>query len=273
MRRLGYLYRVLATSICFFGFGLGCLLIAPTVLPVILLWPASRDMRRRRFRRVVSMGFRMLLAVVRPMGIGRIEVQGRERLKQADGKLVLATHPSFIDAVVLLSLIPDADCVVKSTILRNPFTRWFAVTADYISNRHDDPAAIIDSCVEAVKGGQALVLFPEGTRSVPGRPLKLKRGAMQIAVRGDFEILPVVIHCTPPTMLKDTFWYQVPERPWVMTVKVCAPRKLKDIAPVASLPPGVAVRRLTQALQTYFQQQLPRGEHAPDIFPTPVTEP
>src|SRR5579863_8139384 len=139
MRRLGHLYRVLATSFCFFGFGLGCLLVAPTVLPVILLWPASRETRRRRFRRVVSIGFRILLATVHAMGIGRIEVQGREWLKQADGKLVLATHPSFLDAVVLLSLIPDADCVVKSAMLRNPFTRWFAASADYISNRHDDP--------------------------------------------------------------------------------------------------------------------------------------
>ncbi|HEV2213507.1 MAG TPA: lysophospholipid acyltransferase family protein [Gammaproteobacteria bacterium] len=258
--RLGRWYRTLGTSFCYVAFGLGCLVAAPTVLPVLCLLPGSRAARRRRIRHFVSGSFRALLWLAARLGIGRVEVEGREWLEQAGGRLVLATHPTYLDAVVLLSLMPNADCVVKSALWRNPFIYLFVCLAEYISNAA--PEALIDDCIRAVRTGEALLVFPEGTRSVPGADLKFKRGAAQIAVRGDLEILPVVLHCSPPTLQKDKLWYEVPERPWCLTVKFCAPRKLQEFVPPQPRPVGVTVRHLNRALETFFKQQLPDHEYA-----------
>ena len=91
------------------------------------------------------------------------QIEGGERL-QRDGLLVLANHPTLIDVVCLISLLPNADCVVKRAVARNPFMRGPVRAAGYISN--DDGAGLVDDCVAAVHAGGTLVIFPEGTRSV-----------------------------------------------------------------------------------------------------------
>jgi 1-acyl-sn-glycerol-3-phosphate acyltransferase len=260
LNKLSYWYRALGTGFCFAGFGFGCVVVGITLLPVILLWPGDETSRRRRVRRLVSIAFRTLLAVIRGLGLGRVEVEGREWLKHASGRLVLATHPNYLDAVVLLSLLPMGDCVIKSSLWRNPFTRAFVIAAGYISN--GDAVSVIESCIRAVRAGQTLVLFPEGTRTTPGEALRFKRGAAQIAVRGNLDIIPVVMHCSPPALLKTTKWYQVPERAWVLHVKIFPPRPVSEFVPQPSLLPGVAVRRATRSLQAFFQEQIERYEHA-----------
>jgi 1-acyl-sn-glycerol-3-phosphate acyltransferase len=157
----------------------------------------------------------------------------------------------YLDVVALLALLPTADCVVKSAMLRNPFTRYFVRAAGYISNA--DSAHLIDACINSVQSGQTLILFPEGTRSIPGAALHFKRGAAQVAVRSNCEILPVMIHCTPPALLKTTHWYQVPDQPWRLLVKVCPPQTLATLGHLDELPHGIAARQLTRTLEKFFQ--------------------
>src|SRR3546814_3505509 len=47
----------------------------------------------------------------------------------------------------------------------------------------DLPNVLIAACVKTLQDGRRLVVFPEGTRTVPGLPMKLKRGAASIIVR------------------------------------------------------------------------------------------
>jgi len=49
-----------------------------------------------------------------------IQTAGIKRLQNAGAVLVLANHPTYIDFVVLLSLTPNANCVVKSEHWDNP---------------------------------------------------------------------------------------------------------------------------------------------------------
>ncbi|MGB9429028.1 MAG: lysophospholipid acyltransferase family protein [Gammaproteobacteria bacterium] len=252
-------WRALGTGFCFAVYGTLSLLCSLTVLPVLILWPGSTTARERRIRIVVSWSFRALLACIAGLGLGHVEVEGREWLAQAQGKLVLATHPMYLDVVALLMLLPHADCVVKNAMWRNPFYRRFVRAAGYISNA--DSAALIDACVASVQRGRTLILFPEGTRSVPGEPLHFHRGAAQVAVRGNCEILPVMIQCSPPALLKNTRWYQVPDRPWRLLVKFYPPQKLAALGCREDLPHGVAARHLTRTLEDFFKQQLASHEH------------
>jgi 1-acyl-sn-glycerol-3-phosphate acyltransferase len=249
---------MLGTGFCFLVFGLLSLIASLSLLPLLMLWPGNAAARERRIRGFVSWAFRGLLAGIAFLGLGYVQVEGREYLAQAKGKLVVATHPMYLDIVALLMLMPFADCVVKNAMLRNPYYRRFVRAAGYISN--GDSAAALDACVAALQRGRSLVLFPEGTRTATGGPLCFRRGAAQVALRAGCQVLPVLIACTPPALTKSRAWWQVPERRWQLLIRFYAPQDLSAFGHREGMPYGVSARRVTRALQDFFTQQLANHE-------------
>ena len=81
-----------------------------------------------------------------------------ERLDR-NGLLVLANHPTLVDVVLLVSRLPNADCVVKSRLANNPFTRGPVRATVYICN--DNGAGLVDDCIASVRSGHNLLIFPE----------------------------------------------------------------------------------------------------------------
>jgi len=258
MASLDRVWRMLGTGFCFLVFGLLSLIASLSVLPVLMLWPGGPAARERRIRGFVSWAFRALLGGIAFLGLGYVQVEGREHLAQAKGKLVVATHPMYLDIVALLMLMPFADCVVKNAMLKNPYYRRFVRAAGYISN--GDSAAALDACVTALKRGRSLVLFPEGTRTTTGGPLRFRRGAAQVALRAGCQVLPVLIACTPPALTKSRAWWQVPERRWQLLIRFYAPQDLNAFGHREGMPYGVSARRVTCALQDFFTQQLANHE-------------
>nr|WP_241882207.1 lysophospholipid acyltransferase family protein [Stenotrophomonas maltophilia] len=219
-------------------------------MPLLLL---MRDplARRRRARRLVQLAFAGQLRLMRSLGVMTCEIEGRERL-QRDGLLVLANHPTLIDVVCLVSLLPNADCVVKRAVASSPFMRGAVRAAGYIAN--DDGPGLVDDCVKAVRAGGSLVIFPEGTRSVPGQPLRLQRGAANIAVRGRLDITPVRITCTPPTLAKGQKWYRIPSRCFHVRLQIGEDIPISTFLVEDDSPGGnaLAARRVTEHLSRYF---------------------
>jgi 1-acyl-sn-glycerol-3-phosphate acyltransferase len=70
----------------------------------------------------------------------------------------------------------------------------------------------IKDCVLSVEQGNNLLIFPEATRSVPGRPLKLKRAAASVIAETQRKFVPVMITCKPPALSKAKKWYEIPSR-------------------------------------------------------------
>ena len=187
------------------------------------------------------------------VGIMRMEVDGADRLKNCRGMLVLANHPTLIDVVVLVSLMPNASCVVKRALWSNPFLGGVVRSADYISN--SDADSLMSDCASDLLSGNPLIIFPEGTRTRPGEPLSFQRGAAYIALRSGKPILPVLIDCNPTTLTKREKWYQIPCRPFRLRVRVLEPRQVGEWVDVTE-PPAIAARRLTRSLESFFSKEL-----------------
>jgi 1-acyl-sn-glycerol-3-phosphate acyltransferase len=118
--------------------------------------------------------------------------------------------------VVLLSLISDAACVVKASHWRHPCYAGVMRAARYVSNgTHEE---LIDGGSRALQTGSPLLIFPEGTRSTPGEPVKFLRGAAHVALSSGKPILPILIYCDPPTLSKQHRWYDIPDRPFHIRV-------------------------------------------------------
>jgi 1-acyl-sn-glycerol-3-phosphate acyltransferase len=249
---LNYYWRIAATGICFALFGLGGLLLSITVFPLLHLVPLGRQWRTRQARALIHHSFRLFVWFMQFCGVLRVTLSGTEKLQDLQSCLVIANHPTLIDVVILISLIRNCDCVVKQGLWRNPFLLGVVSAANYISNSDSD--RLIDACADVLSEGGTLIVFPEGTRSVPGAPLKFRRGAANMAVRSRCDVVPVSIRCTPPSLMKGQRWYQVPRHS-----RVCISVSIGErfaVAPVIADAdnPTVAARRLNSYFETYYSK-------------------
>ncbi|HET9679519.1 MAG TPA: lysophospholipid acyltransferase family protein [Gammaproteobacteria bacterium] len=258
---VNYSWRLLATGFCFAFFSAGGFLMAVVLFPLVSLWPGSTEQKNRRIQKLVHHSFRMFVTIIEVLGIGRIKVEGKEWLKAAPGRLLLASHPTLLDVVVLISLLPLTDCIVKQALWHNFFLYPVVKGAGYINNSQS-PAELLTLCDTRLGSGRPLLLFPEGTRSISGKPLHFQRGAAQIALRSSRDILPIIIQCNPPTLQKHQKWYQIPPQPWCITVRVLPLKPLQTFNIRQDSPLPVQVRHLTQGLQHFFQEEINRYEHA-----------
>jgi len=256
---LNRIWRFIATALSFLLFGIGGVVIPLFVVPVLYLLPGNKIKRQRRGQAFIHHTFKLYVTVMKFLGVLTYETHGLEKLNKA--KLVLANHPSLIDVVFLISLIPNANCVVKGALLKNPFTRGPVKAAGYILNQ-DSADEVVDAAARAFERREALIVFPEGTRTKPGKNIALKRGAANIAIRASADVTPVIINCEPVTLTKDEPWYRIPIRRPHFTITV------KDVIPITHYlndeKPSVAARMLTTDLTDFFTKEMGlHGKPAP----------
>jgi 1-acyl-sn-glycerol-3-phosphate acyltransferase len=242
-------WRILATGLGFAVLGLGGLLLSVTLFPAIALATPDPARRARRVQAVISGSFRLYLWLLRALGVIRLAIDGREQIAACRGVLVVANHPTLLDVVLLMSVVPNAQCVVKHQLWRNRFLGPVVRAAGYIRN-DVDADTFIDRCRAALASGGNLIIFPEGTRSVPGQPLRFQRGFANIALLAPADMQLVRISCEPITLVKGSPWYAVPERR--AAFRVAAEARL-SAAPVLGLGErSLGARRLAAHLQSHF---------------------
>lgn len=242
-------WRCIATGLCFIIFAFCALLVGLGVAPLVGLFSATRASAQRRVRRAVRLTCRGFVAVLRGLGLIDYRFIHAERLNRP-GRLLLANHPSLIDALFLLAYTPDAGCVVKGRLARHPVTRSVIQAAGFIAS--NEPRAVIAAAREALENGQPLIVFPEGTRSTPGEPIRLRRGGATIAVVSGAAITPVRIRCEPSTLVKGDPWYRVAPRRPRFTFEIGEALRAGDV----TMTTMQATHALTRRLESYFNEPM-----------------
>ena len=245
-RRDAFYWRFLVTGFCFAFFGVAALVVGVVVLPLVRLIPSTRAQKRSRARAVMRVGLRIFIALMHRLGGLSYEFRGVERLGRP-GQLIVANHPSLIDVVFLLGFTRGAGCVVKEGVWRNPLTRGAVTLAEYISNT--PTSAMLEASAAALRAGETLIMFPEGTRTTPGTAPVFQRGAANVALRAAQVLTPVYITCEPATLTKDEPWTRIPLRRPHFTLIVGDDLELEPRRE-RSLP--LASRELNDALHAWF---------------------
>lgn len=220
------------------------------VFPVLGLGAGS-DRRERQAQRLIHLSFRVFVWFMTVLGLIRVAAKGTQELRGVPPRLVIANHPTLIDVVLLIACMPQADCVVKRASWRNPFLRFVVSGAGYIPN--DEGETLVRDCSSRLRAGRWLLLFPEGTRSPRGTLGEFRRGAARIALESGVDIVPVIITCDPPTLMKGQPWYEVPDRTAQFRITVKTPIAVRLEATTAK---AVAVRHLTEEFRTLYEQRL-----------------
>lgn len=253
MMSLNVGWRLGVTGVSFAVFGLCGLLFSICVFPLTCFWPQRA--RQYCICRLVHLYFRALLAIFRLLGVMRLELKNLEILQAPEPKIVVANHPTYLDVVVLLALIPRACCVVKGAHWSNPCFWGIVRAAAYISNI--DPMKFIEDGARQLDAGYTLIIFPEGSRSPSANRMHaFSRGFAHIALKTRSPIVPVLMHCDPPFLTKQMHWYDIPPFPFCIRVHVQKPVDIQPHAASFHASPSHAARAVTNTVEVSITRQL-----------------
>ena len=228
----------------------------------MLLYPVlPAEAGRTLGRQAIGRAYRACWAIASIIGVMRIDATCLDTLREEHGLIVIANHPTMLDALLLVARLPRSACIMKAELMKNVFLGAGARLARYI--RNDSPRTMVRLAVEDLRAGGQLVLFPEGTRTVTPPVNPFRPGVTLIAKLAQAPIQTVFIDTDSPFLSKGWPMWRVPPLPMVFTLRLG-----QRFAPMQDS------HALLQELEHYFHQAdslpvNPRATGAPAACQTP----
>lgn len=244
LARLFWPFMVVAYYFAWFWFIGGGLLINVLCLPLLFVpWRRRVAPIARGLLRVLFGAWALWMSWT---GVLRVRWIGFDR-KLEPGAIIIANHPTLVDAPVLMTRLPDAVCILKQALMSNPAMGTAAKLAGFIPAKSG--IDLLHDVLDQLKSGCSLLIFPEGTRTSPGELIgPLKPGFALIASRSQAAVYMAVIRSTPGLVPKGRAWWRPPTvLPGGMTIR------LQRVWPAGEIPPAAV---LTQEVQREFLESL-----------------
>jgi 1-acyl-sn-glycerol-3-phosphate acyltransferase len=161
-------------------------------------WGVARAVSRRRR---IGPWYRLAVVVLRPLMVvlTRRNWQGAENLPARGGFVVVVNHISYSDFLTFGHFMYDNGYLprflTKESAFRTPLIGRVLSGAQQIPVHREtaDAAASYSAAVEAVRRGECVAVYPEGTltRDPDLWPMRGKTGAVRIALATGCPIVPV----------------------------------------------------------------------------------
>ncbi len=237
---------------------LAVMILGWTILALLLLSPLPRRWRRAGARYTMMAGFRLYVRFLTLSGAYELDVTALDALRGGPPVILAPNHPSLIDAVFILTRLPDLACIMKPALLNNVFLGAGARLAGFI--RSDPPLRMIKDAVAELRGGALVLLFPEGTRTTHHPVNVLTGSAAVIAHHARAPIQVALIETDSPYLGKGWPFFRVPRMP----IR-CRVRLGSRLEPPADRASGL------EALQREYAVELARApQHA--WLPAPAAQ-
>ena len=239
--------RLVCAALSYVMFALGALMAAAHALMLRLSTLPDHE-KRLRVRRSISRLCRFYVNFLTTLGLidYRIDSAAQARV---NGHLVVANHPTLIDAVFCLALVENLCCIGKAGLWLNPLIGPVVRLAGYLPNSSPE---IIGEAAKRLEQGENVLIFPEGTRNQHDLQLDFKRGASNIAVAAQCPILPIVIHCHPRGLGKQDGLRQLPREVLRISLKVEQPFTLAACVDARSRR-TLQYRQMTAFLKDFYR--------------------
>ncbi|HUF21354.1 MAG TPA: lysophospholipid acyltransferase family protein [Burkholderiales bacterium] len=209
-----YEHFVLYAALLYFAvLGVTCTLVSAVVYPLL-----PRETGRRVGRQTIGFVFRTYLALLQFSGVMKLDLSVLDALQAERSVVVAPNHPSLIDAVLVISRLPDIACIMKAEIWDSPILGGGARLARYI--RNDSPSNMVRFAINELKHGQNLLVFPEGTRTRANPVNAFKGGFALIAKRAGAPIQTVFIETNSAFLSKGWPILKKPRMPLVYRLRL-----------------------------------------------------
>lgn len=124
-------------------------------------------------------------------------LDGEENLIKDRPVLVVSNHQGFFDIPILMGNMGfPIGFIAKTSLKKFPFlSDWMVLIHCLFMDRDDmkQSLKIILEGIKQIKGGQSMVIFPEGTRSKGGPVADFHAGSFRLATKSKAPIIPVTI--------------------------------------------------------------------------------
>ncbi len=144
--------------------------------------------------RVVAIWSRFNLWVLRKVCGNSYQVKGTEHIPDQPS-VILSNHQSTWETLALQTIFPPISFVFKKELLWIPFFGWgLAANRPIAINRSRKVNALEQLLRQGrilLEEGRWLALFPEGSRTPPGRIVKYQVGGAYVAVSCGVKVVPV----------------------------------------------------------------------------------
>ena len=240
-----YPYFCISKIIAIISFGLGAVLLAIFVFPFIRLFTFHKKDFGIIARAYVSHTFRVFLGNLNICKTSLLKVDDKEAYRNIHGKIIIANHPSLLDFVYIMSLVPNSTCIVRGGLTHTPL-RWVIKQA-YITNTTDFNDVLVE-CKKLTDKGCNVIVFPEGTRSPRVGRNNYKKGAARIALYCNCDVLPLFIGGSDKYGLGkfDPLWSYNHVEPYLYDIKMLP---VISIEQFKGLSEPIAAKHLTEEME------------------------
>jgi 1-acyl-sn-glycerol-3-phosphate acyltransferase len=125
----------------------------------------------------------------------RLSRIGREHIPQTGPVIIASNHRSFVDpfVIALMSRRP-LYYVAKQELFRRPIAAWFiSALGAFPVDRGSADADMVGTAKAILARGDAVLIFPEGTRVRPGALGRPKRGVGRLVLETGAPVVPVAL--------------------------------------------------------------------------------
>ena len=242
--------RVAAAGMSYVAFGLFAPLPA-AISQILRIIPIGAERRQLYTRQMIQHLCWLFTQLMQLFGLYR-HVVVREIFDNPSGKLVVANHPTLLDAVFVMAYIPNVCCVAKASLARNFFTGLTLRQAGFVLA---DDSNLFEKLIDKLSHGENVLLFPEGTRNTSDLELNFRRGAANLMVASGCDVLPVILQCRPRALQKGEKRYQVPAERAEISVTICRPFSAEELVDQTQ-PRTLQYRQITRALVAFYRCRL-----------------
>ena len=235
------LYERLAFGVALLVFGVGGLIY--TVTGSVLYFLLPRRIGAALGQCVTMALFRFFVELLQLLGLARCDLRALDALRDGPPVVIAPNHPTYLDAMLVVSRLPNVACIMKADVLDNAFLGGGAKLAGYIPA--DTPREMIRAAVDALRGGQHVLFFPEGTRTLQSPVNPFRSGFASIARHADAPVQAVLIEAESAYAHKGWPLLRMPDFPLVYRARLG-----ERFAPRAD------AKALVADLETYFRREL-----------------
>ena len=232
-------------SVGYLALCLMCLGVSLAAIAMRVLLPRATS--RRLGRRFVAWNFRLYLSLLSGMGACRFDLSALDVLSADSAVIVAPNHPCLLDAIMILSRLPDAGCIMKAELVNNVFFGVGARLVGYVCNT--PLRTMVQLAVDDLHQGSHLLLFPEGTRTSKATVGSMQGTTGLISKRSGIPVQTVFIETDSAFLGKGWSLLCTPKMP--ITYRVRLGKRFDPPEDTAAF---------TRELQDYFQTELAHAQ-------------
>ena len=150
----------------------------------------KNEMKKNMKRKIVKAVIRFFMRIM-----FRIKIEGKENVPTEGACLICPNHKSYYDPPLVVAFNKrHITMIAKEELNKNPFLAWLMKTFDAFTVQRDGKdIETVRHSLKVLKEGGILGIFPEGTRNGMEKGVKVKNGAVQMAIKSGAPIIPVGI--------------------------------------------------------------------------------